>query len=97
MTIQDLVHEFRRLDEEAAEGYVGHDRRGNDERWPTVGFRAGGGGHAVISVHPDDIGRAVTTLRQYPDGAASSHGAESLTYDPATALMTAGVRHEWHI
>lgn len=95
MKINDLVVEFRRLDKEAADAYVGHDPSKNG--WPTVGFEAGGGGHAVVSVHPDDIAAAVTVLRRYPDAAANISGAESWTYDPQEALAAAGVRCEWHI
>jgi hypothetical protein len=94
-TIDTQAAEFRRLDAEAADGYVAHDS--GDRDWPTVGFRAGDGGHAVVSVHPDDIGAAVEVLRKFGDGAANVTGPESWGYNPQRAMADAGVRCEWYV
>lgn len=91
--IESLAAEFARLDQQGADGYVYHD--GDDEDWPTVGFRAGDGGHVVISIHPDDIAKGVAVLQKYPDGAANLTGPESFLYDPIRAFKVAGIRCKW--
>ena len=94
MSIFDLVAEFKRLDGQGADGYVGHD---SVDEWPTVGFEAGGTGYAVMSIHPDDIVVAVEVLRKFSDGAANARGSDGLTYDPQKSLQNSGVRFRWHI
>jgi len=98
-TVEQIAAELSRLDPAGCgedSGYRAYE--GDSESWPSVGYyyNGGNGGHAVISVHPEDIAAALAVLRGYEDGQANARGPDSFAYDPEKKMSEAGVRCKWH-